>query len=125
MTAAEKLLGRADRYLVSASALLDLGDHESAVSRAYYAMFYTARAVLGVRGVTATTHSGVVSEFGRVFVRTEDVEREHLAALGRALNDRLLAEYDEDLTFSRAQAERVVASAEAFVREVRHLAEPA
>ncbi len=65
MTAAEKLLGRADRYLVSAAALLELGDHESAVSRAYYAMFYTARAVLGVRGVTAKTHSGVVSEFGR------------------------------------------------------------
>ncbi len=123
MTTAEKLLGRADRYLVSAAALLDIGDHESAVSRAYYAMFYTARAVLGVRGVTAKTHSGVVSEFGRVFVLAGEVEREHLSALGRALNDRLLAEYDEDLTFSREQSERVVASADAFVREVRRLAE--
>lgn len=121
MTAADKLLIRADRYLTSAEALIELGDYESAVSRSYYAMFYAARAVLGERGIEPRTHAGVVSEFGRVFVKSGEVERVHLAALSRALNDRLLAEYDEELTFSAEQAERVRASAERFVGLVRGL----
>lgn len=94
MTAAEMLLLRADRYLASAEALIELGDHESAVSRSYYAMSYAARAALRERGIEPRTHAGVVSEFGRVFVKSGEVERTHLAALSRALNDRLLAEYD-------------------------------
>ncbi len=70
------------------------------------------------------THAGVVSEFGRVFVKTGDVDRSHLSALGRALNDRLLAEYDEELTFTDAQAERVRRSAVDFVAEVRRILAP-
>lgn len=121
MSAAAKLLARADRYPASARLLQDHGDHESAVSRSYYAMYYAARAALGTRGVEPRTHAGVVSEFGRVFVKTGEVAREHLAALSRALNDRLLAEYDEDPTFSASQAEQVRASAEASVELIRSL----
>ena len=121
MSATATLFRRADRYLASSHALIRLGDYESAVSRAYYAMYYAARAALGERDVEARTHAGVVSEFGRLFVKTGEVGREHLTSLGRALNDRLLAEYDEDLTFSAEQAERVQRSAEAFVAEIRRL----
>jgi uncharacterized protein (UPF0332 family) len=63
----------------------------------------------------------VVSEFGRLFVRTHRVDHVHLAALSRALNDRLLAEYDEELTFSAEQAEAVRTSATVFVEMVRRL----
>ncbi len=119
MSAAARLLMRAERYLASATVLIEVGDFESAVSRAYYAMFYAARAALGERGIAPRTHSGVVSEFGRVFVTSGEVERVYLTDLARALNDRLLAEYDEDLTFTQTQAERIRVSAEAFVERVR------
>lgn len=118
MTAAERLV-RADRYLASARALTELQDFESSVSRSYYAMFYAARAALMDRGIEARTHAGTVSEFGRVFVKTGEVEKAYLSSLGRALNARLLAEYDDDLTFSESQAEQIRTSAEAFVAEVR------
>lgn len=118
MTAADRLV-RADRYLASSRALIGLQDVESSVSRSYYAMFYAARAALAERGITARTHAGVVSEFGRVFVKPGDVEKRFLTALGRALNARLLAEYDEDLTFSETQAEQIRVSAVAFVAEIR------
>lgn len=123
MSAPGSWLVRAERYLASSRALIGLGDHESAVSRAYYAMFYAARAALRERGVDARTHAGVVSEFGRVFVKPGEVARPHLSALGRALNDRLLAEYDEDVAFSGRQAEHLLTAAEAFVREMMRVLE--
>ncbi len=124
MNTAGPWLARAERYLASSRALIDLGDHESAVSRAYYAMFYAARAALRERGVDARTHAGVVSEFGRVFVKPGEVARPHLSALGRALNDRLVAEYDEAVAFSARQAESLLAASEAFVREIERLLDP-
>jgi uncharacterized protein (UPF0332 family) len=84
-------------------------------------MFFAARAALSARSVVPRTHAGVVTEFGRVFVRSGLVDRSELAALSRALNSRLLAEYDEDLTFSPDQAEDIRAAAVQFVGVVRAL----
>ncbi len=46
MTEIESLLRRSRKYLASARALVALGDQESAVSRAYYAMFFAVEALL-------------------------------------------------------------------------------
>ena len=46
MSEIESLIERARKYLRSAELLLKEGDHESSVSRAYYAMFYSAQALL-------------------------------------------------------------------------------
>ncbi|MBI2184255.1 MAG: HEPN domain-containing protein [Thaumarchaeota archaeon] len=41
--------------------LLDRGEYPGAVSRTYYAIFHTTRAILYSQGTTAKTHSGLVS----------------------------------------------------------------
>ncbi|MGQ9571298.1 MAG: HEPN domain-containing protein [Thermodesulfovibrionales bacterium] len=46
MNEVESLIRRANRYLKSAELLLKDGDCESSVSRTYYAMFYSAQAML-------------------------------------------------------------------------------
>ena len=46
MKEAVSLIERARKYLNSSKILLDERDYESSVSRAYYAMFYAAEAVL-------------------------------------------------------------------------------
>jgi uncharacterized protein (UPF0332 family) len=56
-----------------------------------------------------------------MYVKTGEVQHAQLAALSRALNDRLLAEYDENLTFSAEQAEQIQESAAAFVEVIRDL----
>jgi uncharacterized protein (UPF0332 family) len=43
-------------------------DAATAISLAYYAMFYAARAALSERDAYAKTHAGAWSEFQRVFV---------------------------------------------------------
>ena len=41
-----------------------------AVNRAYYAFFYAASGLLLMQGIERSKHSGVLSEFNRLFVKT-------------------------------------------------------
>jgi len=45
------------------------GFYESAVNRAYYAIFYAANALLVTRGIARSKHSGVVGAFREHFVK--------------------------------------------------------
>ena len=50
---------RGDESLRAAEELLRLGLHNDAISRAYYAAYHWARAVLFTRGLESKTHRGV------------------------------------------------------------------
>jgi len=67
----QSLVDRARRSLRSARNILDDGDHDFAMSRAYYAMFYAATAALLSRGITRTKHTGVIAAFGQHLVKPE------------------------------------------------------
>ncbi|MFQ6126342.1 MAG: HEPN domain-containing protein [Candidatus Heimdallarchaeota archaeon] len=64
------LLQRASRYLKSAELLLGSGDYESSVSRTYYAMYYSAQAMLLARNLSYSSHRSVISAFGEYFIKT-------------------------------------------------------
>ena len=61
---AKASLERAEKALKSAKLLQENGEHEDAASRAYYAMFHAARALLFNKGISAKTHRGTISIFG-------------------------------------------------------------
>jgi hypothetical protein len=61
------LLAKAERSITAASTLLRAGDADFAASRAHYAMFYTAEALLLSRDLTFSKHTGVHAAFGRHF----------------------------------------------------------
>lgn len=61
---------KAEKKLGVAKKLLKSGDHEDAVSRAYYAVYHAAQALLLTEGERAETHKGVVTLFGLLFVKT-------------------------------------------------------
>lgn len=52
----ESLIKRAKRYIKSAEILLKEGDYESTVSRTYYAMFYSAQAILLTKNLSYSSH---------------------------------------------------------------------
>ena len=64
------MLRKAHRTVRSARLLLTDGDHDGAVSRAYYAMFYAAEALLLSKSMTFSSHSGVISAFGKEFAKS-------------------------------------------------------
>ena len=101
----------------SARLLLNAGDTDGAVSRAYYAMFDAARVALAAvdaKLAIAKTHQTIIRRFGRHMV----IDHGFDPSLGRALNVaeelRLSADY-EATPVAFAQAARVVADMERFV----------
>jgi uncharacterized protein (UPF0332 family) len=65
---------KAEKFLSTTKYVLSIGDYDSCVSRCYYAMFFMAEAALLKKGLSASSHKGVISLFGEHFVKTEIFE---------------------------------------------------
>ena len=113
------LMRRAERSVRSACNLLDDGDHDFAVSRAYYAMFYAATAALLQRGIKRARHSGVIAAFAEHLVKSGTFTREHQQALQAAFRDRSKGDYTGDFP-PRELVEQRIEEARQFVAAVAH-----
>lgn len=109
------LLERARKYLHSAEILLDEDDYESSVSRAYYAMFYAAEAVLLSQSLSFSSHKGVISAFGEHFVKTGIFPKNMGRELNRAFEKRQLGDYEYTFVISRDEAKEILAKSHDFV----------
>jgi len=67
----EALLEKARRSQKVAAKLYKDGDIDLAASRAYYSLFYTAEALLLSRGLSFSSHSAVIANFGKEFAKTQ------------------------------------------------------
>jgi len=92
MNESATLIIKAQRYLKSAKLLLEDGDYESSVSRSYYAMFYCAEAALLTKGLTFSSHKGVISVFGELFIKPGVFPREFGRELNKAFAKRQLGD---------------------------------
>jgi uncharacterized protein (UPF0332 family) len=110
-------MGSARERLQLARTALDAGFPSGAVSTAYYAALYAARAALSEEDSYAKTHRGVWHLFGELFVSTGRFDSKLLAEMRRVQELREAADYDaRELT--RDQAEDIVTEAERFVAAV-------
>jgi uncharacterized protein (UPF0332 family) len=99
---------------------LDSGHLEGAVSAAYYAMLYAARAALSERDEYARTHSGTWHLFHDRYVTTGAFDQ-HLHTLAQeAQRTRERGDY-EAITPDRGEAERIVAGAADYIAAVEHM----
>lgn len=115
---------RARMALQQSSDNLDLGYYDVATSRAYYAMFYAATALLASQGISRSKHSGVHSAFGQHFVKPGLIEPSYSRMLSNAFNVRLDSDYDVDSSPDLVLAKNVLGDAEQFVeRAVAYLQE--
>ena len=117
------LLQKAHRNIRSAKLLLADGDCDTAVSRAYYTVFYIAEAPLLSKGLAYSKHSAVIAAFGREFAKVGAVPPEfhvHLRAASEARNtsDYQLASHvtEEDTARHISRAEDLLAVAGEFLR---------
>lgn len=68
------LFEKAESSLSAARLLVEEGYPGFAASRAYYAMFYVAEALLSSLGQSYSTHGGVVGAFGREFAKRRKLD---------------------------------------------------
>lgn len=118
MKEAASLIQRARKYLQSSELLLKSGDYESSVSRSYYAMFYSAQAMLLVKGLSYSSHAAVISAFGEHFVKTGIVAREMGKELNRAFEKRQISDYEYTFVISRAEAGELLEKCKSFVETI-------
>ena len=118
MSEISALIQKADRYLKSAEILLEDGDFESAVSRTYYAMFYSAQAMLLTKNLSSSSHKGVISTFGIHFVKTGIFPKEMGRELNRAFEKRQIGDYTFNTVITRAEAEQILANGKNFCANV-------
>ncbi|NJE48881.1 HEPN domain-containing protein [Thermococcus sp. 9N3] len=118
VTEVEILLNDAHESLEAARVLLENGFYRDAISRAYYAMFYAASALLRAKGVVTKSHRGVIAKFGLEFVNTGIVEKYYAKALSLAETSRERADYDPTYRPSEEEAESIIEDAERFIERV-------
>jgi uncharacterized protein (UPF0332 family) len=112
------LIERANKYIKSAEVLIAQEDYESSVSRTYYAMFYSAEAILLTKDLSFSSHKGVISGFGEHFVKTGIFPREMGRELNRAFEKRQVGDYGHTFVISREEAEQVLAKGRVFIEEI-------
>jgi len=117
------MLERADEKLKAARMLLEADMYSDAVSRAYYAMLYAARALLSTKGIHPKTHKGVMAELASQYVKTGKMDRETFQSFASSQEDREDADYGLLADMTQEEAVRVTGCAEAFLEKIRALIE--
>jgi len=115
------LMGRAQECIEDGDSALERGHPESAVNRAYYAIFYAASALLEARDLQAGRHASVIRLFGREFVATGLMKREHGRALGTLFRLRQDADYVRAPTTTAEKAAEQLDTARSFVEDTEAL----
>lgn len=114
-------LDRADEALDEARILLDRERARGALSRAYCATFYAARAALATVGEQPKTHAGTHNRFALHFVKSGRLSTSVGELLPDAFEARQRVDYEAVSVYDTRAASDALADAEAFVAAVRPL----
>lgn len=117
----DRWLARAEETLGAAKALAEREFYKDSVSRAYYAMFYAAKASVVSEGVRVKKHSAVVAAFGRLFAKSGRLDTRLHTALMDAFEQREDADYLLGVIVSEEDAKESLKAAEEFVSAVKAL----
>lgn len=116
-------LSRARDAFAEGEQLLAASGLMGAVNRLYYAGFYAARALLAVRGVDSSRHSGVISLFQKHFVKTGLINVDKARALSRSFEKRQKSDYGDFSTVTVKEARAIRDEVKPFIEECARLLE--
>jgi uncharacterized protein (UPF0332 family) len=117
--ATSQFLEKAARAISAAQRLLEGGDADFAVGRAYYAMFYIAEALLVERGLRFRKHTGVHAAFGQHFAKTGELDPKYHRWLLDAFDKRIAGDYGVDAAISSEEVAAVIEQAKELQQEAR------
>ncbi len=106
--------------LETARQIMALGDYKGAANRSYYAVFHAMRAVLALDMIDKKKHSGVISEFRRLYVKTGVFSREMSDIISNLFDIRTGSDYDDFFIIAKDDVEKQVADAGTFVENVKN-----
>lgn len=115
-----KYLDRAQHSIHATEVLLHNQEQIIAAGRAYYALFYIAKALLSEKGFrTYTKHTAVHSAYGKHFAKTNELDPKFHRWLIQTFNKRLLGDYDMDAAFTSDDISELIKQAREFLASAR------
>ncbi len=111
-------LEKAKEHLKSAEDLLKNGHLRDSISRAYYAIFTTARAILALKELDSKKHSGVIALFNQHLVKTGILSVSASKIIQEAKSYREKADYEDFFIISQEEAKKQFENAISFIDEV-------
>ena len=117
-------LERAIEFYEDAVALYNQERYRSAASRLYFAVFHAMRAVLALDGIDRKHHSGIISEFRRLYVKTGIFDREASGIIASVTLMRHDSDYDDYIPIEKEDLEDMLPQAEKLITSVKEYLEP-
>lgn len=114
-------LERAKTNLSAAKELLNKDYYDIASSRAYYAAFYSASALLLNENIDTSKHSGVISLIHQHFVKSGRLDKEQGKNLNWLFELRGVGDYGVSVHVASGEAYRAVKVAETFLDSVNRI----
>ena len=114
-----EFLDAAQGRLRAARVVID-EEPSTALSAAYYAMLYAARAALSEHDVYAKTHRGTWHELRRLYVENGELSPDLASSVQKIQPEREQADYDA-WTAPTDEAQQAIKLANAFVKAIENL----
>ncbi|MCL4499885.1 MAG: HEPN domain-containing protein [Chloroflexi bacterium] len=111
-------VSRAWETLAEAEALFNGGFTIGVVNRLYYACFYAVSALLLAEGHSSSKHSGVMSLFDRLWIKPRRLPAEAGEFYHVLFNRRQKGDYEDVLSFSKADLEAWLNQARLFIEQI-------
>lgn len=111
-------LQRADTSLSAAREMVEKGYYDIAASRAYYAAFYAASAILLKENIDTSKHSGVIASIHRYFVKAGKLDKEQGRNLNWLFELRSVGDYGISEHVSSGEAQKAIQVASEFLAAV-------
>jgi uncharacterized protein (UPF0332 family) len=115
VTQIRNLLDKAERSLESAERELKKGNPDFAASRAYYACFHIAEALLASEGSRFSSHKQVISQYGVRFAQTEKLDRQFHQILLGAFQTRQIADYQSEVPINPKVVQELIEGGWSFL----------
>ena len=110
------LLEKARRSQKVAARLFKDGDVDFAASRAYYALFYTAEALLLSRDLSFSSHAAVIANFGKEFAKTGTLNSKFHHYLMESQDRRNIGDYSVLAEVTKEEVREMLAWAKEFIK---------
>lgn len=94
--------------------LLRSNKYKGANNRAYYAIFYSIRAILALDGFDSKKHSGVIAKFNENYIKTQKFSANYGKLVKNASIIRNNSDYDDFFIATKEQAEKQIEDAKQF-----------
>jgi uncharacterized protein (UPF0332 family) len=113
------LLLRAEEAIESADLLLKEGYLADSISRAYYAMFYIAEALLNEKDLSFSKHGNVHGAFGEHYVKTGVFDKKYHKWFLEAFSRRIASDYDVSAKFQSSSVKTMINQAWEFLQAAK------